>query len=277
MIDNRCRKNPENRGKVFVETPFLKEVCGLLKTYTDYDTYEKIAKKIGVSARTLSGYWDQNTGPSSLPDKNVPKFIKLLQEVINTPLSEQGAKVLLKTNPVALHNRLLPCSGAWGRLLAEHEDADPLDMEIHKMAGYNFGSTDDEPFAPQATALLFQGFSFSTNLPWAGEICMIAEKDGEWRIINLQPGERTLMFKRGHLSIPPLNEDGKKNPLRERELTGYYRYFLIARRSRFDITIRNDLNQANPFSQIALDMLGDHLLTINKSSRLVQCALIKIE
>jgi len=260
-----------------VETPYLKEVCGLLKTYTGYNTNQKIANKLGIAARTLTGYWDTDKGPTALPDHNVPKFITLLQDVIDTPLSDHAARVLLKTNPVALHNRLMPFSGAWGKLLEEHKDAEPLQTEIHKIGSLNFGSTDDEPFKPQATAALFQGFSFSTDLRWAGELCLIAEKDGEWRIIELRSKERTIMADRGTVVLPPFKEDGRKNPLKERTVIGFYRYFLIARRGKFDVTLRQDLSQVNPFSQIALDMLGDQLIALPKSGRLVQCALLKIE
>lgn len=259
-----------------METPYLRQVCDLLKTYSDYNSYEKIAEKLGVSARTLSGYWEQDKTVSAIPEKNVPLFVSLLQEVIKSPLSDEGAKFLLTSNPVALHNRLMPFSGAWGQLLDAHSKEPPLETTIHKF-GMNFGATDDEPFVPQVTAAMYQGFSFQINLGWSGELCLIAEKDGEWRVISLRPGERTIMAGHGKQTIPPPKEDGRKNPLKEKELPGYYRYFLIARRGRFDDTLRHSIAQANPLTSTELDILGNHLLSLPESGLLVRCALMKID
>lgn len=259
-----------------MEAPYLREVCDLLKTYSEYDTYAKIGKKIGISARTLSGYWEQDKFVPGIPEKNVPAFISLLQEVIKSPLSDEGAKLLLTSNPVALHNRLMPFSGAWCELLDAHKNAPPLETKIHKF-GMNFGAIDDEPFVPQVTAAMYQGFNFTIKLGWSGELCLIAEKDGEWRVISLRPDERTIMAGHGEQVIPPPKEDGSRNPLKEKETAGYYRYFLIARRNRFDETIRHLIAQANPFTTTELDILGSHLLSLPKSGLLVRCALMKIE
>jgi hypothetical protein len=259
-----------------METPYLREVCDLLKTYSDYNTNAKIGQKVGISARTLSGYWEQDKTPAGIPEKNVPAFISLLQEVIRSPLSAEGAKLLLTSNPVALHNRLMPFSGAWGELLDAHKNAPPLETKIHKF-GMNFGATDDEPFVPQVIAAMYQGFNFTIKLGWPGELCLIAEKDGEWRIISLRPNERTIMAGHGEQTIPPPKEDGSKNPLKEKQAPGYYRYFLIARRGKFDETIRHSIAQANPFTTAELDILGNHLLSLPKSGLLVRCALMKIE
>ena len=259
-----------------METPYLREVCDLLKTYSDYDTYAKIGEKIWISARTLSGYWEQDKTPAGIPEKNVPAFVSLLQEVITSPLSDEGAKLLLTSNPVALHNRLMPFSGAWGELLDTHKNEPPLETKVHKF-GLNFGATDDAPFVPQVTVAMYQGFNFIIKLRWSGELCLIAEKDGEWRVISLRSGERTIMASHGEQVIPPPKEDGRRNPLKEKETPGYYRYFLIARRGRLDETIRHTISQANPFKTTELDILGSHLLSLPKSGLLVRCALMKIE
>jgi hypothetical protein len=260
-----------------MEARFLKEACDLLKTYTTYDSYEALAKRLGIAARTLTGYWENDKGVASIPDKNVSKFINLLQEVIGTPLSEESAELLLTSHPIALHNRLMPFSNvAWARLIQKHEQAEPLEITIHPREDLSFGETDDAPFKPQATAAMFQPYSFATKAAWPGEVFLIGERQGEWRLIDLRPGERTMRIDHGEVVVPP-PIDGRRRSFREKGRPGFYRYVLVGQKGKFDADLRRDLQQANPLSQLALDLIGDRILALPKPARLVRAALLQIE
>ena len=166
-----------------LDCKLLKKKMDLLRSYTTYSSYERLAKRLTLSDTTLRGYWAAEPDGGEIPDKNVGRFVDLLIEVVPGNVSRATAKALLVGHPLNLLNALSPIGGqTWRQIIEEHQLAPPLNVLTQPPLSLGFGEPDDAPERqPDATVQLGEKFAFQGQLPWRGEGVLIAEHGDEWR------------------------------------------------------------------------------------------------
>lgn len=262
-----------------MDAPWLREIVRHIKEHTSYKSNEAVAARLGISESTLRGYWSDNQSDGVIPEKNIKRWIEFIQEIVARPVSRAEAKILLKSDAIHLLNRLSPISGAaWAELFRENENNDPLTVEnvpFRKGLGFGEMDDDDEPSSARAIVELYQGFFFSPTPKWPGEGALFAEHRGEWRIIQFLKEVRTILFQHGLVTAPE-RIDGKQGVLKEKEKPGSYRYMFVAVRGKFGEGLKQDLMQANPLSQMGLDLIAGQVMALPAKDRLIQATSIYV-
>jgi hypothetical protein len=260
-----------------MECRYLKQILALIKLYSVYDSNAAIAARLGLSERTLSGYWEEDKGGGTIPDKNVAAFCDLIAEIVPSAAAPSAARALLTGHPIAFHGAVLPIGGRAWRALVDGPHVQPLVAKVKPLATMGFGEIEDDPDdEPAATIRLFEPFWFEGRAPWRGELVAFAEHGGEWHALALAQGERTITIDGGRFAVPP-RKDGRQSHFRERTKPGFYRYVTIAQRGALAAPLRELLHQTNPFSQLTLDMIGDQFGALPPRARLVAAAGILVE
>lgn len=258
-----------------MECRYLKQIIALIKLYSVYDSNAAIAGRLGISERTLSGYWEEDKGAGNIPERNVDAFCDLIAEIIPSAASRSAALALLAGHPIAFHNAVLPIGGRAWRALVDGPNVQPLIAQVKRLASMGFGEVEEVPAdKPTANVRLFDRFWFEGHAPWRGELALFAEHGGEWHALTLGQGERLITVSGGRFSVPPV-VDGRQTYLRERTKPGLYRYVAIAQRDSFAQPLRSLLHETNPYAQLTLDMIGDHLGEVR--SKLVATAGLLVE
>lgn len=254
----------------------LKYKCDLVRTYSSYTSYDAIAKELQISARTLSGYWEENA--DEVPDKNIGRFSALIQKIASIPLTEEAALNLLLDSPVVLHNALFPIEGeSWRELLSEQaklgvKKAPPPAPTVT----LGFGTTDDDDLpVPDQTVAMGEGFRFDGGASWSGEGFLAAEHSGVWHLIDVKSGQRSFAFAAGKF-YAPISVFAKPKYLYEKQTPGFYRYVLIALRGTLSEPVRRHINRTNPYSQLDLDVLGSMILQSKPADRVVLAATLLV-
>jgi len=260
-----------------MECRHLKQIVGLIKLYSAYNSNAAIAQRLGIKERTLTGYWEEDKGGGTIPDKNVEAFCDLIVEIIPGASSRSAARALLGGHPVAFHNALLPVGGRAWRMLVDGPGVQALTVKVKPLATMGFGEVEEETGdEPETTARLSQRFCFEGVASWRGEAVLFAEHAGEWHALRLAKDERAIILEGGPFTLPP-KQKGEQTYLRERTKPGLYRYVAIAQRDKFAPALRELLHQTNPYGQLTLDLIGDHLITVPERSRMVAAAVLLIE
>jgi len=260
-----------------MECRYLKQISALIKLYSVYNSNAAIAERLGISERTLSGYWEEDKGAGNIPDKHVDAFCDLVAEIVPGAASRSAARALLTGHPIAFHNAVLPIGGRDWRRLVDGAGVQPLVVKVKPLATMGFGEVEEEASdKPAATVRLFERFWFEGRAPWRGELALFAEHAGEWHALALRQGERTIIIDGGPFAVPP-KQNGRQIHFRERTKPGFYRYVAIAQRGKFASPLRELLHDTNPYAQLTLDMIGEQLSAVPEAGRLVAAAGILIE
>lgn len=255
-----------------MECRWLKEVCDLIRTYSDYKSYTAIAGRLGLGEGTLRGYWENYSG--HVPDRNADRFAALVQEVVPVPLTREAALDLLCGSPLAFHNMLLPIGGrSWRTLLDEQVE---LQIRVPPAYALGFGEVEGEDMpVADATVALGDRFRFRGHMKWCGEGFLAAEHGGEWHLIALGPNQRSFAFGDGEFDVP-LSKDGKPRYLRELETPGFYLYVVIGQKGTLPGSVRHQIQRTNPYSQLDLDLLASLILESDPSDRIVLAATLRV-
>lgn len=238
--------------------PDLIQIVELVKNYTEYKTNRKIARRLGITDRTLRRSLYDHAKAPYVPARQLQKYQTFFSEILPDNISLEFTKSLLQDGKETFHDLISPISGrAWSKLISARHSSLALKILKKPTPTLGFGihqSIADQPAEHEIS--IGDYFNIEAKLGFNGEALIMAEHNNEWHLLKTGLGNTIARFSGPTVFLPGKVEENESF-LKENGPPGFYRYFVLATKGAFPREFREITRSSNPLTQSQLDRMAE--------------------